>query len=699
MTDETRRIVEREGNSKLNNIGWSTSSAGVIHDDESGNVSPRSKKLNPSATGWPQSTADSFSKPKHFDSTDSTLTTSGGEANTGSFDAPLSLSWLHEIRKVIREEVAEGFQRLVSATESPVSSTTGSVLSPPTPSLDSPPPFPVLSQGEVVTAITVSQRPGVRFSDRRTFAKRPAGVPRSASSSQPPAEWGDLFDTDGFATPRLGQVLRGLAKYIIDECTPKNSLVITPEKLASFYLSYRLDAEILPFLDIFTSNAHDANDSLVDFYIDLEVQHHLVQKDVHSRPKVPALTPLGFAQFLTICILAYPDQEFRRLEKISTEIPLTTDTILPDGHAEKLPRTIIRSCLPAKHDVKNRKLLDGAVEDLVYDLSLSPSRSGSSSSALTASGKGVGATTARTGPDRARGMQLPDDYELKGCRKRFMPGALQTIGDESVGEGYESMHGGGGHHHQVHGTDATPLREGGAMLHNMEHVASNPTYNQPDGRVQRLSLAANTGRSHSFGHPSYFQPMTPSRTISPPPVGHRASMSSTGSSASQRPRSPQMRGYSASVPDVSTSSASSSTLICTPSSFSSASVSPTMEHGMLGTMVLRSDSGDHGAATGGRDHYRQEEQQRQLVLAEVPEAHRANSGAGGNGGVMKPHPERNLERSTSHRHRRHTHSSEGRAATATADEMGLTWGEFLNPQKASQKGDRGGNGSGYRGSY
>jgi hypothetical protein len=66
-----------------------------------------------------------------------------------------------------------------------------------------------------VAASPTSPKPNVRFSDRRTFSKRPAGVPRNISSHELPAEWGILFDINGHATHRLGSVLRGLAKHIV----------------------------------------------------------------------------------------------------------------------------------------------------------------------------------------------------------------------------------------------------------------------------------------------------------------------------------------------------------------------------------------------------------------------------------------------------------------------------------------------------
>ncbi|KAI1136594.1 hypothetical protein F5Y05DRAFT_420020 [Hypoxylon sp. FL0543] len=205
----------------------------------------------------------------------------------------------------------------------------------------------------------------VRFTDR-ALAKRPAVSRRSSVNTVPLAEWGVLFDEKGYATIRNGQFLKGVAKHVINDLAPSsNNLVVTPEKLSVLYSKYRLDSEIYPFTEVFNSRARDAHDRLADFFTDLDCQYHLVQPDSNSRPRVPALTPIGFAQFLTTCILAHPDEEFRRLDKIVSDVQLVAD-----GEPEKLPRQLLRSDFPVRHDPKSRKVLAAALDDLIYDLKL-----------------------------------------------------------------------------------------------------------------------------------------------------------------------------------------------------------------------------------------------------------------------------------------------------------------------------------------
>lgn len=260
--------------------------------------------------------------------------------------------------------------RRYSLSSNPGSATSSFVESPTSIS------FPQSPISPTSTAVTDTSKPAVRFTDRgppRAYARRPATSRRSSANVVPTiTEWGALFDEKGYATFRNGQFLRGLAKHIIDDFAPNSSnLVITPEKLSVLYSKYRLDSEVCPFLEVFNSRARDINDRIADFFSDLDCQYHLIQLDPYSRPRVPALTPVGFAQFLTTCILAHPDEEFRRLDKIVTDVQIfVADPATADSPPEKLPRQLIRSQFPVRHDPKSRKVLAAALDDLVYDLRL-----------------------------------------------------------------------------------------------------------------------------------------------------------------------------------------------------------------------------------------------------------------------------------------------------------------------------------------
>ncbi|KAK8087018.1 hypothetical protein PG994_001992 [Apiospora phragmitis] len=110
----------------------------------------------------------------------------------------------------------------------------------------------------------------------------------------------------------------------------------------------------------------------------MEYQHHLIQQNEHERPLVPALTVIGFAQYYVSCILANPDTEFDRLEKIVADMPsIVVAGSLNDAKEgvsppEILPKAIRRDQLPSRADAKSKQLVDGAFEDLMYELELQP---------------------------------------------------------------------------------------------------------------------------------------------------------------------------------------------------------------------------------------------------------------------------------------------------------------------------------------
>ncbi|KAI1210456.1 uncharacterized protein F4807DRAFT_467192 [Annulohypoxylon truncatum] len=304
---------------------------------------------------------------------------------------------------------------------------------------------------------TETSKPTVRFSDRglpRAFAKRPPVSRRSSANAMPVAEWGVLFDERDYATPRCSQFLKGLARHVIDDLAPGSSnLVITPEKLSVFYSKYRVDQEIYTFVDIFNSRSRDVYERIADFFTDLDCQYHLVQLDSYSRPRVPALTPVGFAQYLTTCILAYPDEEFRRLGKVVADVQLVAES--PNGGSgdsqlERLPRQLLRSQFPVHHDPKSRKILEAALDDLMYDLGLlGPARPKApaplaimpppppSSSERWGSTAGGGSGIRYYAPTEQTSARK-DAYssptaETSKARGRYVPtGALQTIGDDET---------------------------------------------------------------------------------------------------------------------------------------------------------------------------------------------------------------------------------------------------------------------------
>lgn len=98
---------------------------------------------------------------------------------------------------------------------------------------------------------------------------------------------------------------------------------------------------------MFDSNHRKDFVSLEWLYQDLQCSYHLVQGRPNSTPRVPALTPSGFEDWMVRMVQAFPDQEARRLSYIVAELPIAADGPLLDGKAERLPKQLSRHLLPA----------------------------------------------------------------------------------------------------------------------------------------------------------------------------------------------------------------------------------------------------------------------------------------------------------------------------------------------------------------
>ena len=119
---------------------------------------------------------------------------------------------------------------------------------------------------------------------------------------------------------RLAQFLRGIALHLIEDYEPKLSLVIPPHKMLRFYDEVSLPNEPYPWRDLFTKLKHD---TLSRIYRSLGCNHHFIQETPNSQPSVPAMTPGGFCQWLTLLIQAHPEIEFQRLAMAVRDMPIS----------------------------------------------------------------------------------------------------------------------------------------------------------------------------------------------------------------------------------------------------------------------------------------------------------------------------------------------------------------------------------------
>jgi hypothetical protein len=119
------------------------------------------------------------------------------------------------------------------------------------------------------------------------------------------------------------------------------------------------------------------NEQISRLYQDLGCQHHLVQDDSSVGPTIPALTAVGFAKWTTIHVLAYPDDEFKRLEKVVVATPIDADGPMIDGKPERLPKQISRYLLPNQEDRNFKSLFDTAMARFWEDLGTTSKRTSS----------------------------------------------------------------------------------------------------------------------------------------------------------------------------------------------------------------------------------------------------------------------------------------------------------------------------------
>ncbi|KAL7930128.1 hypothetical protein V8C35DRAFT_166232 [Trichoderma chlorosporum] len=184
--------------------------------------------------------------------------------------------------------------------------------------------------------------------------------------------WTMLFNERDEPTPALSRFLRGLANHIvsisnspplfsvrntdIDESqiadySPTDSLVITPDKLLRFYSRYKLDNEFFPFQRVFDTRYHKSTRGISFLFSDLRCEHHLVQPAIDAKPSVPALTPAGFEDWMTLMIRAFPDREAKRLDLVLADVPLLADDCrhARQTHAQRLlPRELPRELFPER---------------------------------------------------------------------------------------------------------------------------------------------------------------------------------------------------------------------------------------------------------------------------------------------------------------------------------------------------------------
>jgi hypothetical protein len=108
----------------------------------------------------------------------------------------------------------------------------------------------------------------------------------------------------------------------------------------------------------------------------LRCEYHLVQDEDRTKaPTIPALTPLGFDQWITLFVLAYPNEESERLQIILETTPIDADGALDERKPVRLPKQLSRHLLPLQSSDKPWELLEYALpsfKDLATSSQTSP---------------------------------------------------------------------------------------------------------------------------------------------------------------------------------------------------------------------------------------------------------------------------------------------------------------------------------------
>ncbi|KAK3371213.1 hypothetical protein B0T24DRAFT_307604 [Lasiosphaeria ovina] len=393
--EEQRKQASNNNNS--HDSSESDSDASNSSDDSYDSDDDDEDKSAAAATGDGAALSSRTRAPSWESSTTSVATTVEDEnasiktaaaAAAASLNPAASVDVLAEIRKMIKEELGQfrddkdkkgEEQQKTQGQDTPTQQpprTRSPPSSQPSPVSKSTYAFPSLQQQQPAApgpaASSTPSSPG-----RQTEA-RWSGIGTSpvVEMSAVDQKWGVLFDGQGVGTKRLEQVLKGFARYIAEELTPRKMEVVTPDKVVIFYLHYKLDVEVFPFTAVFSGRGRQAHERVADLYHQLGCEYYLVPAEAQCRPTMPGLTLRGFAQWMTWTIRAYPDEEARRLARAVTALPFNAESLL-DGKPERLPKQISRHLLPEKPDQDARARFDDVLKRAVDDMQLSPSSAAS----------------------------------------------------------------------------------------------------------------------------------------------------------------------------------------------------------------------------------------------------------------------------------------------------------------------------------
>lgn len=276
-----------------------------------------------------------------------------------------------------------------------------------------------------------------------------------------------------------------------------------------------------PLLTLLAIFRAQSNEQISRLYQDLGCEHHLVQDDPSDAPTIPALTPNGFAHWVTTYILAYPEAEAKRLDQVVLALPINADGVSLDGKPERLPKQISRYLLPQKEDRKVKGYIEDAISGFFNDLGTSrrhkPSLLSSSPPRRSPS------TQSRSRPvDIHQAKSSPIAINPKASERDRKPYSTTASVSESSG-------------------NDEPVKIERERQPYTAHPGTGKIYSESNNsyNTPRLSRANSTNASRE--NPERLRPRTQSaasQNYAPLPRPIRGA-----------PRSPMLKGYSSSTPD------------------------------------------------------------------------------------------------------------------------------------------------------
>ncbi|KAH8587187.1 hypothetical protein B0O99DRAFT_698601, partial [Bisporella sp. PMI_857] len=261
------------------------------------------------------------------------------------------------ITQIVKKELMEHFEQTGTPVDSQPEATPLQCNYSSTRSSSTPSPLP--------TGRKVYTPPSPAQPTKLTHPPEPTFSPLELSTID--KKWGTLFDSNGSPTTRLGKFLLGLANHMIVEFNPKRSILVTLVKMYTYYSNCMFNWQEFEMLNtnltttIFKAQSYAQISRL---YHDLDCQYYLVPE---GGEWAPALTPVGFARWMSLHIMAYPDQEAKRLEKAVLDLPIDADG-LTEGKVERLPKQISRHLLPEKEDRGPKTLIETVVANFFEDI-------------------------------------------------------------------------------------------------------------------------------------------------------------------------------------------------------------------------------------------------------------------------------------------------------------------------------------------